>query len=168
MTATASPANVHSGLDGRGVSPPGTGGRDDAGVNTRDGAVFWYREGHLEAVCCADRRCFEPAAVVNASPRVHTPGQLDAIKRTIERAMRRDPLARYCPAHANHRDTTRPWHRVRVHFPADGLIAAHSIEDAIRGVDEHHALFFAGLNWPAADRIDYLGLDDDGEGEVAR
>lgn len=54
-------------------------------------------------------------------------------------------------------DASQPWHAVRVHFPGDRLVREREIEEAIRGRDRDEALANAGLNWPAADRIDYLG-----------
>lgn len=54
-------------------------------------------------------------------------------------------------------DTGQPWHAVRVHFPGDHLVREREIEEAIRGRDREEALANARWNWPAADRIDYLG-----------
>jgi hypothetical protein len=54
-------------------------------------------------------------------------------------------------------DNAQPWHAVRVHFPGDRLVSEREIEEAIRGRNREEALANARWNWPAADRIDYLG-----------
>jgi len=51
------------------------------------------------------------------------------------------------------------WYKVKVHFPADGVLPEETYYDEIRGKDKEDAIRNAYWNWDKADKIEIINQD---------